>query len=375
MSTPSGNKRQVSDSVYLELVASVLGNLIPTSIMSLLFLLVAVMATWHHPDSYMFGLAIAGSAASVARMMVVVAQRYGRTGQSWTLESAKGFEKLFASTYVAFAALLGLFAARAMLVCGPEIQMLLAVLIVGYAAGVAAGVSLRPRISLLALASAVMPMALASAMVGDPSHAMLAFMLIALLAGGITSIRGRYRWTSENIAMRHLLGTMARHDPLTGLANRLGLADAYTRARCQLDQKLLAVHCLDLDRFKPVNDRYGHPVGDRLLQMVAQRLSKVVASNCLPCRLGGDEFVLLQTSIGHADEVEMVRRRIIRSLERPYQIDAFEISIGVSVGSAIAEDDLVGLDTLLKEADAASYEAKGKRRRPAWRPEPEHAAI
>ncbi|WP_114226796.1 MULTISPECIES: GGDEF domain-containing protein [Sphingomonas] len=351
-------EHRVSDSTYLELIDSLLANLVPTSIMSFLFVLVASAATNPHSDHYLTGFALAGAVASVARILVLALQRIRLKSRPWTLESAAKFEKLFGSTYIAFAALLGLFAARAMLICDLAMQVLLAALVVGYAAGVAAGVSLRPRISLLALLVAVIPFASASAMIADPSHLTLSLILVALLIGGIGSIRARYRWTTDNIGMRDLLSSLARHDPLTGLANRLGLAEAYSRVETASDSRTFAMHYLDLDRFKPVNDQYGHLVGDRLLQLVARRLSDIAGGSGIACRLGGDEFALLQTAITHPGEVELVRRRITRTLERPYEIDGVSIVIGVSIGSVLGDGGSCRLEELLERADAGSYAVK-----------------
>jgi len=121
---------------------------------------------------------------------------------------------------------------------------------------------------------------------------------------------------------------------------------------------MVALHCLDLDGFKPINDMYGHPVGDRLLQLVAERLAKLCADADLAVRLGGDEFALLQTAITHPNEVELVRRRIHKTLSEPYHIDHREILVGVSVGSATCTIGLSDLQALLSEADAASYKVK-----------------
>lgn len=346
---------------YLELVRSVLSTLIPTSIMGLLFVLVAVLAIGRHQDALLFLFAIAGTFASIARIAILL--KYSRSfDEVLTIEHAARFERVFGTSYIAFAILLGLFAGRAMQVCEVDTQMVIASLVVGYAAGVAAGVSLRPRISLVALTCSVLPVAFASASKADAAHTTLAIVLVALLAGGMSSMLKRYKWTSEAIAMRHLLDSLARRDPLTGLPNRLELSEAFQTFQNSAENRIVALHFLDLDGFKPVNDTYGHPVGDRLLQLVAERLAMLCSDADVAVRLGGDEFALLQTRITYPDEVELVRRRIAKVLAEPYTIGEQEIIVGVSVGSATSRTGMASLQALLSEADTASYKVKAASR-------------
>ena len=353
---PSPDRRMIQGT-YVELVQSVLATLVPTTIMSLLFVIVSVFCLVRTPDLPLALLAVAGTVASAVRVRVILLCRPSAADMPAQVERARQFERRFGKSYVAFAILLGLFATRAMLISGAELHMVVATLVVGYAAGVAAGVSLRPRISLLAINCSVLPLAGACVVVGDIAHLILALMLAALLVGGTASMLRRYRWTSEIITMRHLLASVARKDPLTGLSNRLDLAEAFRWLRGS-DSGTLALHCLDLDRFKPVNDQLGHLVGDRLLQNVAARLERLAGDSHVAARLGGDEFALLQTGIAHPEEVELVRRRIGKALSEPYAIDGHTISIGVSVGSATTADRSTDLKTLMAEADAASYREK-----------------
>ena len=115
--------------------------------------------------------------------------------------------------------------------------------------------------------------------------------------------------------------------------------------------------CLDLDRFKPVNDLYGHPTGDALLVAVAERLRTILRKNDFAARVGGDEFVLLQTQVRHSTEVEMLARRIVRGVAEPYMIDGHEILIGTSIGYVFSVS-YGNLDDLTTSADQALYRAK-----------------
>jgi diguanylate cyclase (GGDEF)-like protein len=120
----------------------------------------------------------------------------------------------------------------------------------------------------------------------------------------------------------------------------------------------LAVMCLDLDRFKAVNDTLGHPVGDALLKMVAERLKICVREEDIIARFGGDEFAVVQIGAEQPDSAAATARRIIEAVSAPYNIEDHQIVIGVSIGIAFAPDDGADPDMLLKNADLALYRAK-----------------
>ncbi len=165
---------------------------------------------------------------------------------------------------------------------------------------------------------------------------------------------------SDKHRLQNAVRWQAAHDVLTNLPNRVLLADRFDRAlaRAQRQQMLLAVCVIDLDEFKPVNDRYGHSVGDKLLVEVAQRLSAIIRGDDTAARLGGDEFVLLLGDVNDVDELELIMRRVLASISMPYLIDNKSISISASIGSALYPIDHKDTDTLLRYADQAMYQAK-----------------
>ncbi|SDJ68875.1 PAS domain S-box-containing protein/diguanylate cyclase (GGDEF) domain-containing protein [Bradyrhizobium sp. Rc2d] len=152
---------------------------------------------------------------------------------------------------------------------------------------------------------------------------------------------------------------MAHHDGLTDLANRalyqerLGKALEYGYAAGQR----VAVLCIDLDRFKNVNDSFGHPTGDRLLKQVADRLRSRVAGNNLAARLGGDEFAIIMAAAS-PNEVSDFAAEVIRNLSAPYEIDDKEVVIGASIGIALSPGDGATSEELMRNADMALYRAK-----------------
>jgi diguanylate cyclase (GGDEF)-like protein/PAS domain S-box-containing protein len=153
---------------------------------------------------------------------------------------------------------------------------------------------------------------------------------------------------------------MAHHDALTNLPNRVlfreRLEEALVRAR--RNGEALAVLCLDLDHFKSVNDTLGHPVGDKLLQAVAGRLQGSLGEADFAARLGGDEFAVIGSSIAGPTAASDIAVRLIETLSKPYEIDGQQIVIGTSIGVAVAPENGLEPDILLKNADMALYRAK-----------------
>jgi diguanylate cyclase (GGDEF)-like protein len=157
----------------------------------------------------------------------------------------------------------------------------------------------------------------------------------------------------------------AVHDPLTGLHNRTAFVERATHAlaRRARDQSALAVLFIDLDRFKEVNDRHGHAVGDRVLTAVGNRLGGAVRPADTLARIGGDEFVVLCESLATNEEAFGIARRLMTSLEDPVSINpSTEVSLSGTVGIAFAQDRNDDAAALIDRADRAMYQAKDR----AW---------
>ncbi len=153
---------------------------------------------------------------------------------------------------------------------------------------------------------------------------------------------------------------LAHHDALTGLRNRGYFRDqlAATIDLRRRKKERLAVCFLDLDLFKDVNDTFGHPTGDRLLRMVAQRLQGALSDGDLAARLGGDEFAVILNHVASPSQVGDLASELIELLSRTYNIDGLDVTIGASMGIALFPDDGESADDLLKNADMALYQAK-----------------
>lgn len=163
------------------------------------------------------------------------------------------------------------------------------------------------------------------------------------------------------------LEQMAHFDPLTKLPNRTLLADRLQLAmKNAIRNKLhIAVGYLDLDGFKPVNDHYGHEIGDKLLIAVADRIKGLLRDSDTIARIGGDEFVLVLPDLPEGEASAAMANRLIQAIEKPIQIDGIEIKISISLGiTYFPQQELVDADQLLRQADHAMYQAKssGKNR-------------
>ena len=191
--------------------------------------------------------------------------------------------------------------------------------------------------------------------------------------GEFYGFRGVASDVTEQRASADKINRMARFDTLTGLPNRLMVNETLVKTMADADRwgGRFAFMMLDLDRFKAVNDTLGHPIGDRLLGRVSERLSELVGANEVCGRLGGDEFAVVIRDASDTAAVERLAERIIESLSRPYEIDAHTLHIGASVGVAIGPRDGRTADMLIRSADLALYRAKDAGRGVFRRYEPE----
>ena len=152
---------------------------------------------------------------------------------------------------------------------------------------------------------------------------------------------------------------LAHHDTLTQIANRFHFREMVEQElkTLQPDQRF-ALLWVDLDKFKPVNDTLGHPVGDELLKAVANRLRKTVRSHDIVGRLGGDEFAILQRGCCNVGDAEKLAKRLVKTISQPFSIDGHTVHVNGSIGIAIAPEHGRTVDMLFANADLALYEAK-----------------
>ena len=187
-------------------------------------------------------------------------------------------------------------------------------------------------------------------------NGLITLLLVAPFAtGGYAALRYR-----EGMQAQRQLTRLSVHDSLTGLPNRRFLGESF--ARMLVEQRKgpgrVAVLFIDLAGFKMVNDTYGHEVGDRLMQAVADRLQTAVKPDDAVVRYGGDEFVLVITDVPSAQIAERIAARVVKVIEMPFELGSDCIQISASIGVTLAEPNCEQPDEVVRDADAAMYQAK-----------------
>ena len=178
--------------------------------------------------------------------------------------------------------------------------------------------------------------------------------------GAFLGFRGVGADVTEQRASADKINRMARFDTLTGLPNRLHVNEALSHAMADAEKwgSRCAFMMIDLDRFKAVNDTLGHPIGDRLLSRVAERLTTLMGPNEVIGRLGGDEFAVVVRDASDTQRLETLAQTIVDALARPYDIDHHTLYTGASVGVATGPRDGRTTEMLIRSADLALYRSK-----------------
>ena len=218
----------------------------------------------------------------------------------------------------------------------------------------------RPRLGWLAAALSVNPLIATVQEMRGQTSASLLLPIGTLLVIPLVVLRIR-QLTAQRDRAERTLAHHASHDELTGLYNRRHITAAIDHALAEGDREFAVLLC-DLDRFKPVNDEYGHPAGDEVLRVIATRLTGTVRAGDLVGRLGGDEFVVLCPGATAAESEELTAR-ITAAVREPIRVPGGVVAVGVTIGAAQARPGVpVDRDTLVGRADAAMYAGKAAAR-------------
>ena len=176
-----------------------------------------------------------------------------------------------------------------------------------------------------------------------------------------------YLGITRDITERHLnslhIQYLASHDTLTGLPNRSKfneLLSTNTRLAKRYPERTFALFFIDVDRFKSVNDRFGHHTGDELLKTIATKLKDPLRATDIVARLGGDEFVIIVNQVKERDTISDIANNVLNAFKKKIQINGNVCDIGVSIGISIFGVDAHDEDSLLQHADTAMYRAKEK---------------
>jgi len=349
----------LAERAYVELVRSLYETIAQALYMLVIFLFCFMLIYQAEQDR---AILLIGAAALLTWIFrIEVARRFRQRALTGVIAKpeARRLELAFAVPYVGFAVLLGAFGARVFALPDPEAHMLTICTIMGFCAGVVTGVGRRPAIANLSLLGAAGPVIVMAALRGTPLYIGLALITAAYLVGGMQALKMRFEIVKAEIGKRLLSVSLARSDSLTALPNRLALREYFDEnARLISSSGLIAVHYLDLNGFKPVNDDHGHSVGDMLLALVADRLRGAIRSGDIVARLGGDEFAVLQYGLHRSEEAEFLAQRLVAAIGQPFHLADLTLSITASIGTVVTGNGRQDLAVLLDEADARLYLAK-----------------
>ena len=353
--------------VSREFLDMLFGMRLPIVGMGVVFVAIASLAAYEWSDPVFATIAALGALVTVARTLTLNA--FARRHRGMDLPRLERWERYYAIGCYGFALLLALLNMRAISYHYPLLHLVTVSLVFSFGAGVVSRISVRPAICVVSLLLATAPTVGALTWHAltphdTPLHGELfaaeAFLVAMITGLSLQTVGYLYRSAVQHHTAKHDMSALARHDALTGLANRLLLRERFDASMASAGEagSLLAVHCLDLDGFKAVNDIHGHPAGDAVLRMVAERLAATVRAEDTVARLGGDEFVVLQTNVAHASEADMLARRIIKKLSAPYEVEGATMHLSASIGIALAPELGRELEALTACADSALYRSK-----------------
>lgn len=319
------------------------------------------IAAWVSGQPVLFTICVMLSVVAIAR----VAAAFGLSPDDED-RSTRQLELVYEIGALTYAFLIGFAAAITILLdVGAAVEVLMTANALCYGVGICARNAGRPTIALGQLGLVVSPIFVASLMVGGPALIFLAINMLLLIPAMSSITLNVFKVLRDSISAAETSGllaekmrTLARTDVVTGLANRAGLNhDMLQKLMDTDDDRMLALFWMDLDRFKEVNDLLGHPVGDRVLSEVAQRLTEVAPGHATVSRFGGDEFIVF-CEVEDRKESERLSSEMHAEIMRPFRIDGERLEIGVSIGVALLPDDAVDADALMQNADLALYHAK-----------------
>lgn len=371
-------QRKLPDVILAELVTMLIAGRVPIVVMGVTVALVtafAASATFAIPILILGGSVI----ALLAIRFAIVSIYLKKVPLGLSAEAVSRWESRYTVVIICYAAFLGAFNAFATIGGDTATHLMVVAEVFGFCAGQVSRGTARPKLCAAAVLLCAVPTAIGMVITATQIAGMresFAYVVIALLItlyafSSLETIAYGYRTLVSQLENKRQMAGLARLDALTGLPNRLVLTE-----QLQLDLRqirngglAIALHMIDLDGFKQINDNYGHPIGDALLHAVAERLTRMLRTGDIAFRLGGDEFVIIQKGFSIADEANLLGRRIIRQLAEPFKIGEIDLRIGASVGIATAPGNTEDLDELIEHADNALYSAKrgGRGRVSVWR--------
>ncbi|HWU63071.1 MAG TPA: GGDEF domain-containing protein [Ensifer sp.] len=346
-----------TDELFKILVSQLAYTLMPTTVMGVTIATTGLFAYKALGNIGLLLSVVLGGVASAGKIILMLAHQRFNDKKQATVEQAAQWELAHGLLTFVVAASVGWLASQIFLSRELSVQLLATGMLFGYCAGVSSRIAVRPYLAAATITIAAVPAIMCAALNDDPAHWLLTGVFLVFLAAAMQSIWHAYHLSTRQIGLRLEMEHQARHDPLTGLRNRIALAEAFAALK-RGETSLTCLHCFDLDGFKIVNDRFGHMAGDELLAAIGGRLRELQGADMIPVRMGGDEFVVLQTSMTSAAEAEVMAARILNALRLPYIVSGVPTTVGISLGYTVERSSNADLSTMMRLADAASYRVK-----------------
>lgn len=353
----SSDKASPFADIELELTQLIFDGLMPTILQGSACLIgLTAFLAYHYADLWMGYLALLALAVCSARILSVHAF-HKRAEAALTIPEAIRWQNIYGLCTVLYCCTMAVITVHCFrhhdigswAICGTGVFAL--------TAGIATRQGLRPRIAQANVVILILALAVSLLSSSDPLVTLAGLLLGIFALLSCNMIRKQFRLSVEQIRGRRQLLQLAQHDTLTGLANRRCFQTALAHA-CHQTARPFAVLYIDLDRFKAVNDTFGHATGDLLLHGVAQRLKQATRAYDVVARLGGDEFAILQQAATTVEDAQALAARIVRDLSEVFEIGIQQVLIGASIGirlSTHGENDPL---LLLSKADRALYTVK-----------------
>jgi diguanylate cyclase len=352
----------ISDAVYVEVIGTLHSTLVPIVFAGASQAIVGAIAARQTGDVATAVLTAIGVIVAFIRGFGVLAfrRRAAKKPPLDRVEAARWGRRYAAGT-ASTAFILGLFAARGLMLDDSICSMMAIGIAFGFGAGIVARLSLLPVLALFDLSVLGLPAIAVVFARFDAPHVGLGMLIAIYLVGSFEMVRLSFNSTVNQIMLKEQFEKLARLDPMTGVFNRSVLASDLPGIIAGREGGTVAIHAIDLDHFKAANDRFGHPVGDALLKQVAGRLTSLAGPGGLVVRMGGDEFILVQARTRSRNEVEALAQRIVETVSAAYCVTGHEVVIGASIGVAMSPDDGDCVEALLSRSDKALYQAKACR--------------
>jgi len=352
----------LSDAVYVEVIGALHGTLVPIVFAGTSQAIVGIIAARQTGDNVTAVLTAIGVIVALIRGFGVLAFRR-RAAKKPPIDRAEAARlgRRYAIGTASTAFILGLFAARSLMLDDSICSMMAMGIAFGFGAGIVARLSMLPALALFDLSVLGLPAIAVVFARCDAPHVGLGMLIAIYLVGSFEMVRLTFNSSVNQIMLKEQFEKLARLDPMTGVFNRSVLASDLSGIIAGGEGGMVAVYAIDLDHFKAANDRFGHPVGDALLKQAAGRLTSLAGPGGLVVRMGGDEFVLIQPCARSRNEAEALAQRIVETVSAAYSVAGHEVVIGASIGVAVAPDDGECVEALLSRSDKALYRAKVRR--------------